>query len=88
MADSVEPVPGNSPQGAEATQQAGSPQAGSEETSGLGYDDNTRIRTMLELQEVAPGLHKSMMRSLMSNMINQMNRFRRNIKRAMNVYQQ
>ena len=50
---------------------------------GKGYDENTTITTMADLKEKAPDLYKSMLKSLMMNMINQMNRFRRNLKRSM-----
>lgn len=47
------------------------------------YNEFTRVNSMAHLSEVAPDLHKSMMKSLMSNMVTQMERFRKNLKRAM-----
>lgn len=83
MADAVTPPASEGTQGANNAQLNAEVQANATDPTGKGYNEDTQIKTMKDLKEVAPHLYKQMMKSLMFNMVNQMNRFRRNLKRAM-----
>ena len=54
----------------------------------VGYTAYTRVNSMEHLKEVAPDLYKSMLKSLMANMVNQMDRHRKNLKKAMRPYKE